>query len=224
MAWINLNSAFSTDGVIVGQDKFQIRITSAKKLEAVVNGTTLTYDTALNISQWYNIAATYDGANIKIIFKWCFGCNTSKTGSIATDASLLTLGKNPSTNTKYFKGKIDEVRVFNVALTDSQLQRMVYQEIEETSPQLRGKIIPKNIAKSTETAVLFTNLLRYYKMDNYKDDIIDDLTTPAIDLTGTKIFNHKNIYLQQAPMPFLTEQTGTFAAAVNNPTKEIRWS
>jgi hypothetical protein len=34
------------------------------------------------------------------------------------DASLLTLG-NPTANTKYFKGKIDEVRVFNVALTDS---------------------------------------------------------------------------------------------------------
>jgi hypothetical protein len=41
-------------------------------------------------------------------------------------------------------------------------------------------------------------------MDAYKDDIIDDLTTTAVDVTGNKIYNHK--HLQQSP-PFLTERT-----------------
>jgi hypothetical protein len=227
MGWINLNSAFSTDGVIVGQNNFQIRISSAKKLEAVVNGTPYPYNTALNVSQWYNVAATYDGTNLKLYLNGALVLNKAKSGAISADTSLLTIGRDPGTNgptgTKYFKGKIDEVRIFNVALTDSQLQRMVYQEIDETSAQLRGKIIPKDIAKSTETAIPFTNLLRYYRMDTYKDDIVDDLTTLSIDSgTGMKIYNHKNIYVQQAPMPFLTERSGDFATAVNSTTKEIR--
>ena len=207
MAWIDLNPAFSTDGIIVGQDKFQIRITSAKKLEAVVNGTTLTYNTALNVSQWYNVAAVYDGGNLKLYLNGDLVVTQAASGDIAADASLLTIGKNPSANTQYFKGKIDEVRVFNSALTDSQLQRMVYQEIKDFGSEIRGEIVPKNIATSP-ASLPFSNLLRYYRMDNYKDDIIDDLTTPAIDLTGTKIYNHKNIYVQQAPMPFIdrTEQ------------------
>jgi hypothetical protein len=46
---------------------------------------------------------------------------------------------------KYFKGKIDEVRVFNVALRIL-LQRMVYQEIQNFSSEIRGTIVPKNIA------------------------------------------------------------------------------
>jgi hypothetical protein len=41
-------------------------------------------------------------------------------------------------------------------------------------------------------------------MDTYKDDIIDDLTTTAIDIVGAKIYNNKSIYIQ-API-FLTEQ------------------
>ncbi|WP_291112179.1 LamG-like jellyroll fold domain-containing protein [Flavobacterium sp. UBA4120] len=221
MAWIDLNSAFSTDGVIVGQNNFQIRITSAKKLEAVINGTAYTYNTVLNVSQWYNVAATYDGTNLKLYLNGALVMTQAKTGAIAADASLLTIGKDPSTNTKYFKGKIDEVRVFNVALSDSHLQRMVYQEIQDTGSQIRGAIVPKNIATSP-ASLSFANLLRYYRMDVYKDDIIDDLTTPATDLTGTKIYNHKNIYVQQAPMPFLTERTGDFATAANSPTKEIR--
>ena len=221
MAWIDLNPGFSTDGVIIGQDKFQIRITSAKKLEAVVNGTTLTYNTTLNVSQWYNVAAVYGGGFLKLYLNGVLVGIQAKTGAIAADASLLTLGKNPIANTKYFKGKIDEVRVFNLALTDSQLQRMVYQEIQDFSSEIRGLIVPKNIA-TTPASLPFANLLRYYRMDTYKDDIIDDLTTPAADVTGTKIFNHKNIYVQQAPMPFITERTGNFATAVNSPTNDVR--
>ena len=225
MAWIDLNPAFASDGVIVGQNNFQIRITSAKKLEAVVNGTTATYNTALNVSQWYNVAAVYGGGNLKLYLNGKLVITQAASGAIAADASLLTIGRNPATvgpiGDSYFKGKIDEVRVFNVALTDSQLQRMVYQEIKDFGSQIRGEIVPKNIATSP-ASLPFANLLRYYRMDNYKDDIIDDLTTPAIDVTGTKIYNHKNIYVQQAPMPFLTERIGDFATAVNSPTKEIR--
>ncbi|MBC7845782.1 MAG: choice-of-anchor D domain-containing protein [Flavobacterium sp.] len=221
MAWIDLNSAFSTDGIIVGQNNFQIRITSAKKLEALVNGTSYTYNTALSVSQWYNVAAVYGGGNIKLYLNGNLVLTQAASGAISADASLLTIGKNPSSSTQYFKGKIDEVRVFNTALTVSQLQRMVYQEIKDFGSEIRGEIVPKNVATSP-ASLPFSNLLRYYRMDNYKDDIIDDLTTTAIDVTGTKIYNHKNIYVQQAPMPFLTERTGDFATAVNSPTKEIR--
>lgn len=221
MAWIDLNPAFSTDGVIVGQDKFQIRITSAKKLQAVVNATTVTCNTILNVSQWYNVGATYDGANIKLYLNGVLVQTQAATGAIAADASLLTLGRNPIASDKFFKGKIDEVRVFNSALTDSQLQRMVYQEIKDFSSEIRGEIVPKNIATSP-SSLPFAKLLRYYRMDNYKDDIIDDMTTPAIDLTGTKIYNHKNIYVQQAPMPFITERSGDFATAVNSPANDVR--
>ena len=225
MAWIDLDPTFSGDGVIVGQNNFQIRVTNTKKLEVVVNGSAYDYNTALNVSQWYNVAATYDGANIKLYLNGALVKTQSKTGAIDTDASLLTIGRNPNTigpiGSSYFKGKIDEVRVFNIALTDSQLQKMVYQEIKNFGSEIRGEIVPKNVA-TMPSSLPFTNLLRYYRMDNYKDNVIDDLTTAAIDITGTKIYNFKNIHLQQAPMPFLTERNGTFSAAVNNATKDIR--
>ena len=221
MAWIDLNPAFASEGIIMGQNNFQIRITSDKKLEAIVNGIPATYNTALDVSRWYNVAAVYGGGNLKLYLNGNLVITQAASGAISADASLLTIGKNPSSSTQYFKGKIDEVRVFNTALTDSQLQRMVYQEINDFGGEIRGEIVPKNVATSP-ASLPFANLLRYYRMDNYKDDIIDDLTTPAIDVAGTKIYNHKNIYIQQAPMPFETITTGNFATAVNNPLKDIR--
>jgi len=219
MAWVDLNSGFTTDGVVIGQTKFQLMITGGRKLQAIVNGNVIKYNPiALNYSQWYHVAAVYDGSAVKLYLNGEMVFTGPVSGNIAADASLLTIGKDPTTSTNYFKGKIDEVRVFNVALTDSQVQRMVYQEIQNSSTQVRGTIVPVNVG-----SLPFTNVLRYYRMDTFKNDIVDDLTTAAIDSgTGMKIYNHKNIYAQQAPMPFITERTGSFATAVNSPTNDVR--
>lgn len=219
MAWIDLNSAFSAEGMIIGQNKLQLRVNASKKLEVVLNNTTLTYGTlSLDTARWYHVGATYDGNLLKLYVNGVMVTSTPATGNVAADASPLTFGKDSVSNTKYFKGKIDEVRIFDVALTDQQYQRMVYQEIENNSSEVRGAIIPKDIG-----SLPYSNLLRYYRMDAYKDDIIDDLTTSGIDVgTGMTIYNNKVIQVQQAPMPFLTEQEGDFAAAVDNPASDIR--
>jgi hypothetical protein len=224
MAWVDLNSAFSATGVVAGQPGFQLRINSSRNLEAVVNGSTITYSTpvlpystaALSTSQWYHIGAVYNGSTVKLYLNGVLVASGAAAGSIASAA--LTLGKNPSAASNYFKGKIDEVRVFNVALTDLQFQRMVYQEVQNTASQVRGTIVPKDIQ-----TLPYANMLRNYRMDGYKDDIVDDVTTAAIDSgTGMKIYNNKIIKGQEAPMPFVTRTTGTFVTAVNDATKDIR--
>ncbi|MCZ8128736.1 MAG: Ig-like domain-containing protein [Microcystis sp. LE19-114.1B] len=218
MAWIDLNSTFSTTGVLVGQDKFQLRVNNSKNLQVIVNGTTLTFSTALNTSQWYHVAATFGGGSLSLYLNGNLVATQAVTGSVGSDTSKLTLGKNPLSATNYFKGKMDEVRVFNTALTATQIQRMVYQEIQNSSSQIRGTIVPKDIG-----SLPFASLIRYYRMDTYKDDIIDDLTTSTVDIgTGLKMYNHKVIAVQESPMPFTTVRTGTFASAVDDPAKDIR--
>ncbi len=218
MAWIDLNSTFASTGVVLaGPATFQLRINSSRNLEAVVNGSTVTYSAvALNTAQWYHVGAVYNGSTLKLYLNGVMVASGAASGGIAS--SVLTLGKNPTAATNYFKGKMDEIRIFNVALTDSQFQRMIYQEIQNTASQVRGMIVPKDIE-----SLPYANILRYYRMDAYKDDIVDDLITPSIDTgTGMKIYNHKVIKVQEAPMPFVTKTAGTFATAVNDTTKDIR--
>ena len=219
MAWININPAFSSEGILVGQDKFHIKINNSKEVEVVANGITLSNNLALNSAQWIHVGAVYDGSNelLKLFVNGEMVASTSVSGTIS-DTSLFTIGKNSITNTQFFKGKIDEVRLFNVALTDSQFQKMVYQEIQVNSSQIRGTIIPKDIP-----SLPWINLVRYFRMDNYKDDVIDNHTTSTIDTTpGARIFNVKTIAVQEAPMPFVTEQVGDFPTAVHSIPNEIR--
>ena len=217
MAWIDLNSAFSASGVVAGQPGFQLRINSSRNLEAVVNGSTITHNgVALNRSQWVHVAAVYNGSTVRLFINGQMVHSGSASGSVP--AGLLTIGRNPSASSNFFRGKIDEVRVFNVALTDLQLQRMVYQEVQNTASQVRGTIVPKDIE-----ALPYANMLRNYRLDAYRDDIVDNFTTPGIDAgTGMRIYNHKLIAVQEAPMPFVTRTSGTFATAVNDPSRDIR--
>jgi hypothetical protein len=218
MAWIDLDSSFANEGVIVGQDKFQLQITSAKKLAVIVNGYTLSYNLPLNTAQWYHVAAVYGNGQLQLFLNGHLVNSTALTGSIVTDSTPLTIGKSPNALARFFNGKIDEVRIFKSALSVTQLQRMVYQEINDFGGEVRGEIVPKDIE-----VLPFTNLLRYYRMDVYKDDIIDDLTTSGTDMgTGMQIFNNKIIAAQQAPMPFVTKQDGDFATAVNDTTNDVR--
>src|SRR5690606_14378736 len=105
----------------------------------------------------------------------------------------------------YIKGEIDEVRLFNKALSSEELKRMVYQELDDTNGFNQGKIIPLGISAS-----LGTNLVKYYKMDAYKDDVLDNKKTSAIDVTSAKMYNFKDIYFQKAPLPYVTKADGNW--------------
>ena len=46
-------------------------------------------------------------------------------------------------------------------------------------------------------------------MDAFKDDILDDKTTTAVDEnTGARLYNIKKIYPQTAPLPYETQADG----------------
>ncbi|WP_164974910.1 LamG-like jellyroll fold domain-containing protein [Flavobacterium stagni] len=218
MAWIDLAPTFASDGIVMGQSNFHIKVNSSRALQVVINGTTFTYTNtaALSRSKWYHVAATYGGGSLTIYLNGD-PQTFSVSGAISADTSNFTLGKNPTNTNTYFNGKMDEVRVFNVSMSDTKVQRMINQEIQSNGAQVRGTFIPKDIE-----SLPYANLIRYYRMDAFKDDIADNFVSPGIDTgTGLKIYNHKVIATQEAPMPYVTVRTGDFATAITDTTKDI---
>ncbi len=66
------------------------------------------------------------------------------------------------------------------------------------------------IDEDTSIPLVWNSLKRYYRMDAFKDNVLDDLTTPEIDEgSGARIYNTKLIESQSAPLPFVTNQSWT---------------
>ncbi|TJY35860.1 choice-of-anchor D domain-containing protein [Pontimicrobium aquaticum] len=213
MGWIKIDPTITGGSkTIMGQDNFYITLNADLSISATANGTTITNGGALATDRWVHIGATY--SNIDNIFKlYINGLEVSSSaisGSLPSDTSSYTLGRNPDTDSGYFMGYIDEAKVFDKALTADEYQKNVYQEIEDNT-LVRGAIIPKNI-----TTLSWSNVQRYFRFDVYKDDITDDLTTGTIDTgTGAKMYNFKIIDYQSAPLPFVTQQSGSLPTAVD---------
>ena len=72
-------------------------------------------------STWSHLAATYDGAAIRIYVNGVETGVVGRTGAIATSTGALSIGGN-TIWAEWFVGRIDDVRVYNRALTPAQIQ------------------------------------------------------------------------------------------------------
>ena len=91
-------------------------------------------------------AATYDGATMRLYVTGRRCRARRRTGNIATSTNPLQIGGD-SLYGQYFQGAIDEVRVYNVALTAAQIQTDMNTPI---APDTQPPTAPSNL---TATAV-----------------------------------------------------------------------
>jgi len=100
------------------------------KFELSADGTALnTYtvvgDTALSLNTWHHIVAVYDGSDIKVYLNGSLDClpipYTSGTNIVAPEFTIGAINEGTS---GYFDGRIDDVSVWNTALSDSRISRL----------------------------------------------------------------------------------------------------
>ncbi len=215
MAWIKLDPTFSSNGDVAGQGLMRMYVNgTTKKLHSyyITNMGNSSYGssstTTMDTDQWYHVAISYEGASgmtkLYVNGKLELTLNIPA-GTLSTNPQYanpdFNIGRHSRTDDSYFKGA-----VFNTVLTDSQLQQMVYQEIEEDGVNLTGSIMSKNITDvATNATIPWNNLQAYYPMTNI-------LTGETTDASG----NGRDAYLknittvqpQTAPMPYETTANG----------------
>lgn len=229
MAWIKLGASYGAEGLVLGQDNFNMRVTNTKVLRVQYNGINVNAASGFNLTEgvWTHIAAVYNGADpVKTVKLYINGIERGSVASLATlNAStnnLISIGKSPTSSSLYFKGSIDEARVFNTALTEEQLRQTIYQEIQANGANTRGKIIPFDIGTTpTSTSIPWNRLLVYHNMSHIKGNcLIDKSVAPKI----ARIYGIPNasIKTQTAPMPFVTTQSGTLDTALNDPSNGVQ--
>jgi glucose/arabinose dehydrogenase/PKD repeat protein len=128
-AWVNPSAVTSAwrDVMVKGNDDYYLMGTSSPSSlpvgAATLSGTKKRAfgTTALAPNTWTHLATTYDGTAVRLYANGVQVSSTPATGTIASSASALQIGGD-SLFGQYFAGSIDEVRVYNVALSAAQIQ------------------------------------------------------------------------------------------------------
>jgi concanavalin A-like lectin/glucanase superfamily protein len=81
-----------------------------------VNGTS-----RLTTSVWTHLATTFDGSNLRLYVNGALVATRAASGTILTSTNLLRIGGSSALG-RWFRGRIDEVRVYNRALSASEIQ------------------------------------------------------------------------------------------------------
>ena len=102
---------------------------------------------ALPLNAWSHLAATYDGSTMRIFVNGAQVATRAQTGPIATSTGALTIGSDLLYG-QYFSGRIDEVRIYNVALTAGQIVSDMNTPINSQSPDTQPPTAPTNLLAS----------------------------------------------------------------------------
>ena len=134
-AWIKLN-AVSKDQKIVGRRDgsaggYLLGVYSNNKVEFEIrNATNTAYlnrntsgGTVLTAGQWYRVVGVYSDTDnyLATYVNGQLDREMTTTGALASTTGSLTIGKESSVNSCYWTGVIDEVKIYNRALSASEV-------------------------------------------------------------------------------------------------------
>ena len=128
-AWVNpsLVDGEWEDVIYKGSDDYFLEATSPLDAVPAAGGTFAGADVvafgggALASNTWTHLAETYDGTTVLLYVNGVSAGSLAQTGNIQTSANPLQIGGD-NIYGQFFQGAIDEVRVYNVALTPTQIQ------------------------------------------------------------------------------------------------------
>jgi len=155
---------------------------------------------------WIHLAATYDGKNL-ISYKngILIEKNKEPSGIPSSESFSLTLGKNAEVD-NFFFGGIDEVRIWDIARPQSDIQLYMYNNITSTHSQ-------------------WNNLVIYYQFNetsgtNLPDESSNDIFNGSLNnfaLSGLT----SNWIASGAPMPV---ELSSFTSSILNGTVTLNWT
>jgi concanavalin A-like lectin/glucanase superfamily protein len=125
-AWVYPTSTTARyrDVIYKGDDNYYLEATSPQSGAPVTGGTftsELFGTSALPVNTWSYLAATYNRSTLRLYVNGVQVASKSATAAMAVSSNPLQIGGNTIYGS-YYNGVIDEVRIYNRALTQAQIQ------------------------------------------------------------------------------------------------------
>lgn len=79
---------------------------------------------SLELNTWVHVAGVYDGTTLRVFKNGVEVANQAKSGTLPVGTAPVWIGDNPTVSGRQFNGSIDDVRVYNRALSTAEIQTL----------------------------------------------------------------------------------------------------
>ena len=222
---INLNADFTistwvrdagSGGTVFAKDTdYEVRVRSNGRIDMDWNGSTrISSTTNIDDGRWHQISVIKSGTTASLYIDGVFEASASVVDPISSTSTYYSIGviwADKNTISTAFDGDIDEIRIWDTALTLPQLRYIMNQEIEEISNNVEGEELPITIARNDISGMPWGNLQAYYDINNFYGTSIQDKSDNGHWARIKYLRDDKRIInTQTAPLPYQSNNNGSW--------------
>ncbi|WP_418513509.1 choice-of-anchor D domain-containing protein [Corallibacter sp.] len=221
-AWVNANTNSNNTSILSKRNAaytegYDFKITSTGKFQvswkrASGSMQSITSNTTIPKNQWHQLAVIYNGTRAYLYIDGILDNEANLSAPEDTNQSFYIAAADKNTPQAFFHGNIDEVRVWNTALTLDHLHYIMNQEIEENSSFVSGSYFEARSITPTKNDIAtlpWSDLAGYYPMSIYT-------YTNTKDESGNgnqgALRHIRTVDKQTAPLPYTSTNDGSWDA------------
>lgn len=159
-------AAYGQYGAIANNDPY---------LQFDVGGQYLRFTRYFAQNTWYFICIRKEGQSVKFYLNEILFDSASFSGSVFPDNNPLIVGKHTSGSARYLNGRLDDIRIYNRALSETEILRL-YNE-----GSLDVKVIPQGFYNPQLQRANMKDTVRVYLREQYSPYTIVDSSKALID-------------------------------------------
>lgn len=175
------------------------------------NGKSITSSYPINQNRWHHVAVTFNGSEYNLYIDGILvkasvsGNNPVLNNSVNCVVGSMDQEQSPELQNCY-NGWLDELRIWNVALTANQIRQMMNQEIKNDGGNVKGAIVPLNVVGLT-----WNQLAGYYQMNSATDIVNGFVLDKATAIVNGELRNINTQQDETAPLPYTTKNNGEWS-------------
>ncbi|WP_299521908.1 choice-of-anchor D domain-containing protein [uncultured Lutibacter sp.] len=127
-------------------------------------------------AKWHHVAVTNNGSNLLIYIDGVLDTTASSVAPANTTdrfaIGVVYIDKNNITTP--FNGDIDEIRIWDSALAQNQIQYIMNQEIVDVSTNVNGEILPQTTTLNTVSSIPWNNVQTYHNINSFYGTTVED--------------------------------------------------
>lgn len=217
--WLRNDGAVAANKTIMAKGvNLELRLNSDNKIEALWDGV-LKYvsKTAIGDGLWHNIVAVYYLGSADLYVDGILDSSTFNLTNPSPNFSRYSVGAlyvNKNDVRTPFYGEIDEIHIWDMALSSKQINYMMNQEIEKYTGNntANGKVVPQNIVGNEVKTITWSTLRAYYDFNSFFGTTVEGLTDDRNFMRIRYLNKNKNIAgAQTAPLPYETFADGEWS-------------
>tara|TARA_R110001592_G_scaffold78715_6_gene235933 strand:- start:46 stop:4989 length:4944 start_codon:yes stop_codon:yes gene_type:complete len=216
--WIKIDPTNAVTRTIMSKgEKLQMRLNAFNKVEILIDDVTIPkYVSNMTISdaKWHHIAFVYESGTILLYVDGVLDKSVQGIVHPSPNYNHFCVGAlyvNSHDISNSLLGDVDEVSVWDIALSKNQVHYIMNQEIKKESGNISGTVLPYSASSNEIPAIPWSGLRAYYDFNSFYGSTVEGLTNNRYFLRLKYLNKDKTALRSQTiPAPYVSIADGAW--------------